>query len=247
MTPRLALIHGFLGTPASWDALRVHLPPHHAELPILLGHRDSASDAATFDAEVARIASSFSEPIDWVGYSLGGRVALGIAARHPQVIRSLAVIGASAGLATPIERQARRELDEARAREIETQGLPAFVNRWENESLLRTQLALPPHVRATHRARRTSHEPFGIARSLRVLGLGAMPWLEPELAETKVPMLFVAGAHDTKFAELARRLASLVPSATSEIVQNAGHDVTLEQPGALASALRSFWQTRSLL
>lgn len=244
-SPAITFLHGFLGAPDAWDPLRRGLDAHRADLPVLLGHRDSPSRATGFVEEVDRIAASFTEPHHLVGYSLGGRIALGIVCRHPHLVHSATLIGASAGLGREEMRAERRELDARRAESIETNGLARFVIDWELEPIFRSQLALPGSIRAKHRARRSAHSDSEIASSLRLLSLGAMPFLEPELARSPTPMLFVAGSLDTKFASIARHLAELVPNGRSELVQDAGHDVVLEAPDRLATLIRTFMTTRS--
>src|SRR3979490_3495075 len=61
------------------------------------------------------------------GYSMGGRLALHVAATMPERIASLLTIGAHAGLDDEA-REGRRRGDEALAARIETDGLEAFVN-----------------------------------------------------------------------------------------------------------------------
>ena len=51
----------------------------------------------------------------WIGYSMGGRTALCMAALRPSRVRSLTLVGASAGLPTRDEREARMRADEALA------------------------------------------------------------------------------------------------------------------------------------
>src|SRR5947199_234071 len=63
------------------------------------------------------------------GYSMGGRLALHVAARRPGRVLSLLTIGAHAGLDEEA-RAGRRQGDEALAERIERDGLEAFVDYW---------------------------------------------------------------------------------------------------------------------
>ena len=51
----------------------------------------------------------------WLGYSMGGRYALHVALRHPELVRRLVLVSATGGIDDPAERAARREGDEALA------------------------------------------------------------------------------------------------------------------------------------
>src|SRR5260370_2733425 len=61
------------------------------------------------------------------GYSMGGRLALHVAARHPERILSLLTIGAHAGLEEEA-REGRRRGAEGLAHRIEQDWLESFVN-----------------------------------------------------------------------------------------------------------------------
>jgi 2-succinyl-6-hydroxy-2,4-cyclohexadiene-1-carboxylate synthase len=232
-------LHGFTGSPASWQPIVARLPraPHHA--PALLGHEGAPHDAADWAAEIDRLAAQLTGPAHVVGYSLGGRAALSLALRHPQRVAALTLIGAGPGIDDPDERAKRRDADEARAQLLEREGLDAFLRAWESEPIFATQRALPDDVRARHRAIRRSHDPRGLARSLRVMGQGAMPSLWPELGRLAMPVRLVIGSEDTKLREVAQRMHPHLPHAKLSIVEGSGHDVALEHSDALAALLLS--------
>ena len=63
-------------------------------------------------------------------------------------------------------------------------------------------------------------------------------WLEPFAIMFALPVALVAGELDTKFLELARRLAKDHVAARVVAVPGAGHNVVLEAPEHLAEILR---------
>lgn len=179
-------------------------------------------------------------PVDLVGYSMGGRVALGFTARHPDRVRRLVLESASPGLATEAERAARRRDDESMADWIEHTGIKAFVARWEALPLFESQKALPTGVREAQRARRWMNHPNSLAASLRGMGTGALPSFWGSLPGLRVPVLLMTGAHDEKFADIARRMAGELHNARLEIVAGSGHAVHLERPGAWVELVTDF-------
>ncbi|MFW6023981.1 MAG: alpha/beta fold hydrolase, partial [Myxococcota bacterium] len=198
-TPRAwVLLHGFTGSPASWDAVVAALPSDvHVLRPALLGHGNAAGvRVPSFEAEVDRIADLIErEGLDrpgLCGYSLGGRVALGLLVRRPDRFARAVLVGAHPGLADVAERQARAVQDAQWAALLETGGLAAFVQAWERLPLFATQEALPQALRERQRAVRLAHDPAGLARSLRVLGLGRMPDHRPALGAIRVPARLMA-------------------------------------------------------
>jgi len=234
-------LHGFTGSPQAFDAViaaRSGPPPHR---PALAGHGLLPASVSSFEAEVARLgalADGVSEaPLHLLGYSLGARFALALALAAPHRVRSLTLIGASAGIDDPAERRARADADDALALEIEREGLPAFVARWQAQPLFASQRALPAPLRRAREAERLAHVPSALAAALRAFSKGRMPSLWPRLPELTQPVTLVVGDLDEKFRAEAGRMAARLPRARVAIVPAAGHDVGLEQPASLAALL----------
>lgn len=243
MTRRLALLHGFSGNPESWEAVRSALGPNSEIVaPILLGHGSSLDDAGVrgFEGEVDRIAALLAGQggsFHLAGYSLGGRVSLGLLARHPELFVSATLIGAHPGLESEEDRAARRRIDEHLCQILDRLGIDVFVAKWESIPLFASQKRLSPEVLDRQRRARTRHDPNGLARSLRLMGLGAMPSYWESLSSIRVPTILVAGSLDEKFSSIARRMAERLPNTAVEIVPNVGHNVVLEAPGVVARIL----------
>jgi len=237
----LLLLHGFTGSPRSWE--EVAPDPDAAEViaPALVGHRDAADRGVTgFEAEVDRIAALAEgrERLHVVGYSLGGRIGLGLLVRHPQLAASATLIGAHPGLASEAERRARIEADEAWCRLLAGKGIEAFVDAWEAQPIFATRARVPRRRRAAWRRDRLSHAARGLIRSLRTTGLGRMPDHGHELSRVKVPVRLMVGEKDQKFLALAERMAERLPCASLEVVPGAGHNLLLERPGRVRAALQ---------
>jgi 2-succinyl-6-hydroxy-2,4-cyclohexadiene-1-carboxylate synthase len=145
------------------------------------------------------------------------------------------------GLAHDNDRAARRDEDEALARLVETRGIPAFVDAWEDKALFASQRSLPAQLIAAQRATRLQHTPAGIAAAFRRLGLGCMPDLSAIIGEHRARVTLVVGAEDEKFVALAGALSSRIPGLGVERIAGAGHNVFLEAPARLATSMLSFF------
>ena len=179
--PPIVLLHGFTGAADTWRGLIPALAADRTVIaPDLVGHGRSDAPADVERYRMARAAADLvallrllgHERAAWLGYSLGGRTALHVAARHPDAVTALVLEGASPGIADADERAARVEADEAMADRIERDGVEAFVDAWERVPLFASQLALPEATRAAIRATRTANTPTGLANSLRGMGAG---------------------------------------------------------------------------
>lgn len=238
------LLHGFTGSPASWDTVAAHADLGEDPVrPWLTGHgprwRDRA--AATFEGEVARlveVAAATDPPRRLAGYSLGARVALGMLVARPDLFDSAVLVGVHPGLDDAAERAERRRVDADRAQVLRERGTSAFVERWEREPLFATQTDVEASALTRQREIRLGHEAEGLARSLEVLGLGAMPSLWSQLGRVRASFTPMVGERDPKFLALAERIAA--SSARTRVVRvpHAGHNLLLEAPGAVATVLR---------
>lgn len=245
----LVLLHGFTGCAANWRPLLPHLAERHRVIAIdLPGHGHSDAPATVARYKMPRVAADLVElltrraaaPAHWLGYSMGGRLALYMAVRQSSVVRSLTLVSATAGLASAAERQARRAADEALAARIERDGVAAFVAEWEQNPLFAGLARLPEQARATLHEQRLGNSPLGLANILRGMGAGAQPSLWSRLAAVAAPALLIAGQQDAKFVALNQRLAATLPNATLRLIPNAGHVVQMEQPEAFLVAAAEF-------
>ena len=237
---RLVLVHGFTQTGRSWGPVLEHLHPDlDVVTPDLPGHGTAAATRTGF-AETARTLAARGGRAVYVGYSLGGRLVLHLACERPDLVAGLVTIGATAGLRTAADREARVAADAALAASIERDGVDAFLERWLAQPLFAT---LPR--RAAGLAERRANPAAGLAASLRLLGTGTMeplwerlPGLGEELARHGTVAHFVAGALDAKFAAEAAELAAAAgPPARVHLVEGAGHAAHLERPAAGATVL----------
>src|SRR3954468_18160149 len=99
--PLLLLIHGFGGAAWNFSELAPLLPGRRVLIPDLPGH--GASTPLPASASLAGYADALAEtlpgPVDVLGHSLGGVVALRLAERRPELVRSI-VLAAAAGISS---------------------------------------------------------------------------------------------------------------------------------------------------
>ena len=232
----LVLLHGFTNTGASWQPVIAALGQRYRAIaPDIRGHgAASAAVPVTLEAVIADTARLTEGPFALAGYSQGGRIALHVALAHPERVSSLALIGASPGIADPAERAARRAADERLAIEIEASSIEAFADRWARMPVL---AGLRPDTAAAARADRLRNAPDGLARALRGLGTGTLPPVWDRLADLTMPVRLIVGERDAKFRAIAGAMAAGSPRASVHVVADAGHAVHLERPAAVAALL----------
>ena len=236
----LVLLHGFTQTAQCWGPFAERLATHHAlTLLDLPGHGDSADVRADLPL-TAELAADAGGRGTWIGYSLGGRVALHVALQRPEVVDRLVIIGATGGLDDSSERAARRSADEILADHIEDVGTDAFLAEWLAQPLF---AGLDDDSSCIARRRRNT--PAGLASSLRLCGTGTQESLWSRLSEISVPTLVIVGALDSKFTEIGRRLVDAIGgNAQLRVIDDAGHSAQLERPEATADAIETWLISR---
>lgn len=239
------MLHGFLGTGADWHAVlrawaRLGPCPARVWAPDLPGHgREPLGEAPSYASWTAWLDARLPArgPVVLVGYSLGGRVALAWAARHAERVAALVLLAAHPGLVEPAARARRAAQDAARAARLRRQGLRAFLEAWYRLPLF--GLRWRPGLRAALVARRARQDPAAMAAVVAGMSPGRQPPLWEGLARLAPRVVYVAGARDSKYAALARRLAGLRPALMRiAIIEHAGHMLHLDAPHAVARLLR---------
>jgi 2-succinyl-6-hydroxy-2,4-cyclohexadiene-1-carboxylate synthase len=218
-------VHGFTQTPASWDPVMQLLDAPTRALAPTAG-ADFTTTATGLDVG----------PGVYVGYSQGGRLCLQLALDRPAAVERLVLVSASPGIADPVARAARRDADERLAQEIERDGVDAFLERWLAQPLFATL----PRERSGIDERRARNTIEGMTSQLRVLGQGVQPSNWERLGGLRMPVLLIVGERDTKYVEIAQRMADAIPRARVEVVPGAGHACHLEQPEMVAHVLSSW-------
>ncbi len=99
--PRVVFVHGLFGQGRNWTTVGKQLAEdgHRVTLVDLPNHGHSPwterLDYVEMAELVAGLLSGFGEPVTLVGHSMGGKVAMQLALRHPELLRGLVVVDIS--------------------------------------------------------------------------------------------------------------------------------------------------------
>jgi 2-succinyl-6-hydroxy-2,4-cyclohexadiene-1-carboxylate synthase len=239
--PRLVLVHGFTQTGRCWGPVGETLAKDHEVMRLdAPGHGGSSAIRADL-GETAWLIGEAGGPAVYLGYSMGARMLLHVALASPTLVQGLILVGGTAGIEDEAERNARRQRDQTLASQLRRDGVEAFLELWLDQPLF---AGLPAW--AQFREERSRNTADGLASSLELAGTGSQEPLWTQLARLDMPVLLIAGADDTRYAELAARMAEAIgDNATTALVPAAGHAAHLEQPQALLDLVRPWLTTRN--
>lgn len=176
-------------------------------------------------------------PVHYAGLSMGGFVGQRVAARHPELVRSLTLLDTSA---KPEERFAAVQdkvlslvfrgfgIAPVKGSVVKLMFGPAFRAGPRYEQVMADWL---PQLAACDR---------GAIRQA-VLGVANRRGVLDEIGSITAPTLVIVGEQDkpTPVAR-AREIAAAIPGARLEIVADSGHSSTIEQPEAVTGLIREF-------
>ncbi|MDQ3911389.1 MAG: 2-succinyl-6-hydroxy-2,4-cyclohexadiene-1-carboxylate synthase [Actinomycetota bacterium] len=245
--PAVLFLHGFMGSSADWREVTASLETEYRCIAVdLPGHGSSLGlppEAYTIDGTTGVLLNLLDEldverPLV-VGYSMGGRLALYLALRHPDLCSRLFLESASPGIEDAAQREVRRNSDGEKAARLESGDLEGFLNDWYAQPLF-ASLARRPEVLKRSIEARIRNDPTELARSLRGMGTGEQPPLWGELDALGIPTLVVAGELDERYAIISAHMASLNPLIRARVVAGVGHNVHLEAPEACLALLGCF-------
>lgn len=233
MRPALMLIPGMLNDASVWDGVLARLGAL-AEIRIAAPVQPSIAEMA--QAAWAQLSDlPPQQPAVLAGFSLGGYVAIEMLARPacgaPRV-QGLALVSTSARPEAPEGAAARAKTIQAMQRDFGK--VVDDIAQWNLHEpspervagLRRMMLAVGPEV---------------AVRQLRAIAARADH--RDALARLDMPVAVLCGRQDrTTPPALAQEIGALVPHAMCDIVEGASHMLPIEQPQAVAAALRSLLQ-----
>jgi len=239
----VVLLHGLGARAGDWTFQRSALAERHHVIAVdLPGHgrstlpRGGIVIESMADRVAALLAHLATPPAHLLGLSLGGCVALAVAARAPARVRSLTLVNTFARLRPAGPRAALRML--VRLALIAGAPMPV-VAAHVARGLFPKREQRPLYEQAVASLAATSRASY-VAAIRALARFDARPWL----AGVRCPTLVVVGDRDATVPRSAAHvLCAGIAGARLVVVADSGHATTHDQPAALNRALLEFLQT----
>jgi pimeloyl-ACP methyl ester carboxylesterase len=236
--PTLVFLHYFGGSSADWDLVADRLAPgFRCLLPDLRGFGAAAADdvpptwsvADAADDVAALIAAHAVDDFVLVGHSMGGKIALALAARELAGLRRVVLVAPSPPTPEPID-------DNVRARLLATHGERAAAQESAGEITFQPQ-GSPLFERVV--ADNLATAP-GVWRAW--LETGSREDISEAVKRIAVPVLAVSGAEDRTIPTtvIAREVVARVPGAKLIEVAGSRHLVPFDRPEELSRLIADF-------
>jgi 3-oxoadipate enol-lactonase len=236
--------HGVLYSSRMWDAQVAAMRDRYRC--IAYDHRgqgESAVPASGYDMETvsedaaALIQGLGSGPVHFVGLSMGGFVGMRLAARHPELLRSLVLLDTSADPEPP-ENLPRYRMLAFIARWFGQRPVAGSVLKIMHGASMRADPARASEL-AAWRARLIASDRIGAVRA--VYGVFQRRPVHDELAKIRVPTLVMVGEEDTAAVPAkGEAIARAIAGARLVRVPRAGHMAPIDNPAFVTAELLSF-------
>jgi pimeloyl-ACP methyl ester carboxylesterase len=240
---RVVLCHGLFGQGKNWTQVAKALSVDHRVLLLDMPNHGRSPWTERFDyLELADLVAAEldDEPVALVGHSMGGKIAMCLALRHPGLVERLAVVDVA-----PVAYESGREfvgyIETMRAMD-----LGGLERRDQAEEALREPVPNPVVRSFLLQNLRRTDDGWHWQANLDLLGehmADLVGWPGDALGEATYdgPVLWVGGARsdyisDAHAPEMDRRF----PRNRRVLVKGAGHWVHSEQPDVFLEVLRRF-------
>ena len=236
----ILFIHGFPMTGHIWDKQLSTLSSHFRCFALELPGYGQSPEPKNFAPSINTFADSVADfirgntlsPVHIAGISLGGMIAMNIARRHPDVLKSLILLHTTAASDSAALQSQRTDI----IKHIKRGGLDAFATDFADVLIGPNT---KPQVRADYIRMMKGASPDVVIKGMKALRDRHAE--TPYLSDIAVPTLVVAGDQDKRTkASMMQKFAAQIPNSTYKLIKDCGHVSPIEQPEIL-SALLGDW------
>jgi pimeloyl-ACP methyl ester carboxylesterase len=240
--PRIAFCHGLFGQGKNWTQPGKALSSQHRVTLIDMPNHGRSEWTETFSyADMAdSVATLFSadDPVTLVGHSMGGKVVMTLALRHPELVAKLVVVDVS-----PVSYDAGRREFAGYIEAMSDLDLTTLTSRAGADAALRSAVPNTTVRSFLLQNLRREGDQWRWQLNLRLLGdeleaLGGWPDID---ATSDVPVLWIGGATSPYVLDdYAPAMERYFPRVRRVTIKGAGHWVHSERPDVFLEVLKRF-------
>jgi len=234
--PTLVFLHGFLGDRIDWQTTIEQLKDSfHCVTIDLPGHGNSVSTALPLNDGFENCHHLIKVCLDelklqsfsFIGYSLGGRIALDYArSQHDPRLKQLVLESSHIGLTNEEDKIQRYQSDQLWAERFATQSIEDSLYDWYDQGIFDD---LNDSDKGFLVEKREHNYGVYLANTLLAISLGHQHSAEQFLARTELPIYYIYGKEDAKFKQLAASLPQR-ENIKAHGCDGLGHNTHQQQP-----------------
>lgn len=237
LLPRMAFIHGFMGSENDLKELASSLSDYCAPVLWSLPFHDEKDAPKDFDETVLYYVEKVrSENIEVLyGYSMGGRLATAIAKKLQDLgepLSGLVLESSHPGIKSEAERKSRILSDQTLFERMPTEP-SAFFDKWYSAPLF-GDFKDSDLGRISIKEMQRRWNPSEWKKTLNLLSTGKQADFQDYLLNSETPTLYLCGELDTKYKALAFQLKNQGPKALKvKCLENGYHNLHLNNLSSL--------------
>jgi 2-succinyl-6-hydroxy-2,4-cyclohexadiene-1-carboxylate synthase len=246
--PTLVLCHGYTGSALDFSLQVEALAAGPGDRRVVTldqrghGRSTKCGDLASYSIEIlvadliAFIEAVGPGPVDLLGHSMGGRVALGVVLARPDLIRSLVLMDTSAWSFIPPDESIAQLMAKYMEAFDPSRGVPSSFGLVGPEDALIEAVA-PASLRKSREESLAGMDAYAIkALGTELLAEGVAS-LRPRLGEITCPTTVIVGQKDHPLVEQAPALAAEVAHGQVSVIDGAYHSPQLTHPDQWRAAV----------
>lgn len=185
------------------------------------------------------------KPVTFVGQSFGGTVGMILAAKYPELVERLILVGTTARDEFNARRKKWSEIKH-RILTASCSELEEVFKEIQDKTKTDGWLSKNQEKSETERKIMLSHKPEGLALAIDAAVLGRVD-ITDILSTIKCPTLVAVGTDDTGTPpELSHEIVNKISNSKLETIKNAGHHVHLEAPETLNRIIIEFMNIQTM-
>lgn len=209
----ITALHGFLGQPADWQQFPLPINP--------INLYELKWDTLPLCAK--QLNDTTHTPSILMGYSLGGRVALHALIDQPTKWKAAIIVSAHSGLSNTPEQERRIIHDQQWANRFRTEPWEAVIDAWNGQKVF-------ANSSFKFDRKESDYDREILALMLENGSLGKQNNLIPQIAKLPMPILWLTGAKDTAYCEIASTVNLTHPLSQKMTIPEVGHRLPWEKP-----------------
>ena len=170
----------------------------------------------------------------WIGYSMGGRVALQVAAMHPEYFKAIVLVSSGIGLNKPAPEAAKRREDMIAL--LQKNDMKKWAEMMTDAAFSPGFKQKNPKAYDQYMKVKLQQKNDGLLNQM----LGMAKAGAPDLTRVKMPVLFIAGQNDQGFGPDAAKQAQAAIPGSKLVILPTGHASPIEAPDQFNAAVTDF-------